>query len=95
MTITIRTQVSNDVRTGQCRAGDPLPWSAWVCVEHDDGRRTNHRGRWVASWPEAMQAAYKLRSDLDRELMDEIHAERTTRRKTKEAEDVHTMEATA
>lgn len=41
------------------------------------------------SWPEAMQLAYKLRADIERELMDEVHASRASRR------DVHTVEATA
>lgn len=42
-----------------------------------------------------MQAAQVRRAELDRALMDEIHAERTTSRKTKEAEDINAMEATA
>lgn len=36
------------------------------------------------SWPEAMQAAYKMIADLDRELMDEVHASRASRREAKE-----------
>lgn len=35
----------------------------------------------LASHPEAMQAAYKIIADLDRELTDEVHASRATRRK--------------
>lgn len=42
----------------------------WTCCAH--------------SWPEAMQAAYKMLSDLDERLMNEVHASRSTRRAAKE-----------
>lgn len=31
------------------------------------------------TWPEAMQLAQVLRAELDRDLMDEVHAERVAR----------------
>lgn len=58
-----------------------------LCVRHwqvevkdTEGRLTEPRWIFGMSWPEAMQAAYKALSDLDRELMDEVHASRSARR---------------
>ena len=71
------------------------PWAARAVAL--DGKRVLRitLTSYAATWSEAMQAAQVRRAELDRALMDEIHAEPTTRRKTKEAEDIHTMEATA
>lgn len=53
------------------------PWIASVSM---DGQIRWHSLTPAASWPEAMQAAYKMLADLDAELMNEVHASRATRR---------------
>lgn len=61
----------------------PRPWiaAATALDVFDTGHQSRSRAAYAPSWPEAMQAAYKLLADLDRELMDEIHASRSSRRK--------------
>lgn len=43
----------------------------------------------AGSHPEAMQAAYKLIADAERELMDEVHTSRASRRETAPVEVQH------
>lgn len=59
-----------------------LPWTALVVVTFSASTGSTSRtlSMYAHSHPEAMQAAYKALSDLDRELMDEVHASRSARR---------------
>lgn len=80
MTTTIRARVKR-------WAAEPAP-DAWTVVAWSRGTdeatgspiNGNHKFADAPSWPEAMQAAYKLLADLDLELMDEVHASRASRR---------------
>lgn len=47
------------------------------------------------SHPEALQAAHLMLRDLDRLLLDQVHAERTARRVPRITPDPYTMEPTA
>lgn len=74
MTITIRASV---------RQGSGGAWFAHArAFDRSDGYRiiAGRSSDMCYSHPEAMQAAYKLMADLDRELMDEVHASRASRR---------------
>lgn len=76
MTITIRAKVT-------CTKNMPEMSGSYVAcaaVSDSAGRTTRAVIETAESWPEAMQAAYKLMADLDRELMDEVHASRASRR---------------
>lgn len=64
--------------SAECRS---TMWTASVQVTGGPHRR--YRSQWCASWPEAMQAAYKLLADLDAELMNEVHASRSSRHAAK------------
>lgn len=59
-------------------------WDVWCAKAYaNDGTLKTPptaRSAIADSWPEAMQAAYKLRADLDAELMTEVHANRAARR---------------
>jgi len=72
---------------------------AWVIEVDDPGNQPMPATRQMfeQSWPEAMLRAYALLRDLDRHLMDKVHASRATRRQPKHAPgyDPHTIEATA
>lgn len=64
----------------------------WIDID-DPTRNTDEEealgGTWTGfahSWPEAMQLAYKMMHDLDRLLMDEVHASRASRRAQRCAE---------
>lgn len=91
MTITIKGQVIRLRPVPPWRV--TTPWAARAVVLNDRDFLRHSPTVYAASWPEAMQAAQLARADLDRELMDEIHAERTDRRKP--TPDIHTMEPTA
>lgn len=88
----------------------PQPWIA-SAMAVDTGRVLQVQTLRAHSWPEAMQLAYKLRAEVDTELMNEVHASRARRRTAAvecphgrllichdcqdEANNTHTMEATA
>lgn len=57
---------------------DAEPWCASVYASGTGGSRS--RSKWCPSWAEAMQAAQKIRRDLDTELMNEVHESRARRR---------------
>lgn len=73
---------------------------AWQ-IEIDDPRADYAPGAtwssWAGSHPEAMQAAYKMLSDLDAALMGEVNASRVSRRAQREAQlaELHPMELRA
>lgn len=64
------------------------PMACWIAVAYitEDGElfvfknRLAQRHRYTYSWHEAMLWAYRLRADLERDLMDEIHESRSSRR---------------
>lgn len=70
-------QISTSVK--RCKlagcAQQPAHWRVKVTL---DGSEFAATIEW--SWPEAMQAAYKARADLDTRLMDEVHESRAARR---------------
>lgn len=80
MTITIRATVRRNLNT---RATPDRKWFALAWVEGDDSAldaRTRSRIQYAHSHPEALQAAQVLRAEVERELMDEVHASRASRR---------------
>lgn len=60
------------------------PWVADVWAT-SDGQLTHSNSVFAPSWPEAMQAAYKLRADIDAELMNAVHENRASRRQETKA----------
>lgn len=58
----------------------------WIDIDDPTLNTTEEEtlgGTWTGfahSWPEAMQLAYKMMHDLDRLLMDAVHASRASRR---------------
>lgn len=97
MTIKIEARVH---RLRDWFARVPEPWLVDVQVT---GRHDLDQYVESPSWPEAMQAAYKLISDIDHKLMNEVHTSRASRRAADPlaqsgivlVADVHTMEPTA
>ncbi len=88
MTTTIRARVRRRFEVhplGHDRFAEP-----WLAILFINDLPHFTRKASAGSHPEAMQAAYKLIADAERELMDEVHASRASRR-----HDVHTVEATA
>ncbi|MFT4232274.1 MAG: hypothetical protein QM606_05800 [Leucobacter sp.] len=92
MTTTIRAAVFRVPRFPWNDTDTPS-WRAMVYLDRTEGDERARLER-AASWPEAMQAAQKLRADLDAELMAEVHESRAQRREAR-TEDPYTMEATA
>lgn len=79
MTARIRAHVAREPDLAP-RPG--LPWAALAWVEDPDepDRASFNRMAWLPSWPEAMQEAQVMRSELDELLMNEVHASRARRR---------------
>lgn len=78
MTTTIRGNVRQDRNTGRWYAhAYSLPF---VYVPAVGEVPEWHELESAASWPEAMQAAYKLLADLDAALVNDVYASRATRR---------------
>lgn len=75
MSTTIQAVVRKDPETGT--------WIASAFVLDGTLIRRVLR-KFQPSHPEALQWAYKLRNDLDLELMDEVHASRASRRAANE-----------
>lgn len=68
-----------------------LPWLTVAWIHDTDlltGKPINIRHRFAdaPTWHDAMQAAQQLRADLERELMDEVHASRASRRTERAAQ---------
>lgn len=80
--IALRAHVYRDRRT-----------AFWV-IDVDDPQGDSTWTAFELSWAEAMQRAYTILHQLDRLLMDQVHASRAARRIGRTA-DPHTMEATA
>ena len=65
--------------------GQPDAWLALAWITDTDAETSlpinrRHRFADAPTWHDAMQAAQALRAELDRELMDEVHASRASRR---------------
>lgn len=58
-------------------------WIATAIVLEDGAGITRAKRTFSESHPEAVQWAIKLRDDLDRELVDEVHASRASRRENR------------
>lgn len=74
MSVELRTRV---------RRTSPGRWLAYAALAEETAQTYSliaSATRIAESHPEALQAAYKLRADLERELMDEVHASRASRR---------------
>lgn len=81
MTIEIRAKVQRHPKVGGTPQGEP--WLALVYTldpepapDHVDTYETT----WCGSLPEAIQAVQVMRARLERQLMDEVHASRASRR---------------
>ncbi|KKI19658.1 MULTISPECIES: hypothetical protein [unclassified Leucobacter] len=88
MTATIRALVR---RNGNPRALARLHsqrWYAlaWIEDPEEPDRTSLTRIAYGASWPEAMQQAQVLRTELHDRLMDEVHASRASRRTERTAQ---------
>ncbi|WP_024357811.1 hypothetical protein [Leucobacter chironomi] len=55
-------------------------FSPWIARAYINGVPQYRRTATAESHPEAVQAAYKLLADLDRDLMAEVHESRASRR---------------
>lgn len=78
MSIEIRAKVARYPRVG----GSPktAPWQSIVYVIEDGSIRPATIGvAWSGSLPEAIQAVYLMRAEIERQLMDEVHASRASR----------------
>lgn len=74
---TIRAKVRRLPARGFNDLTGPVPWLAVAYVEGD---RTRFRSAWYPTATAAIDAALKFRADLDAELMEEVHASRSSRR---------------
>ena len=80
MTITVRAKVR--------KIREHNVWSVTVYAEHgyldpypgEVVTQFNHRYAMTMTWGEAVKTALQLRSGLELQLMDEVHASRTARR---------------
>lgn len=73
MTITVKATVWEDSGFWVSAAWAEEPDGDLVAVSH-------MKSHYFTEWADAMASSQMLRAAVERELMDEIHAERTTRR---------------
>lgn len=82
MSVEIRAKVQRHPKVGGTPLGEP--WLALVYTLDPEPTEENyhdtHEVTWCGSLPEAIQAAYLMRNNLERQLMDEVHASRASRR---------------
>lgn len=80
MSIEIRANVRRLPRVGGTPKGEP--WFAVVYTVSDATETAPdcYETTWSASLPEAIQAVYLMRANIERQLMDEVHASRASRR---------------
>lgn len=83
-------RIPTHARDPRLRLTQGNPWVAYGYVEGD---RSRFRCDWYPTVTEAITAAIQIRTELDAELMDEVHASRASRRQA--TRDIHTLEATA
>ncbi len=82
MTIEIRAKVQRHPKIGGTPLGEP--WLALVYTLDPEPTEENYHDTyeitWCGSLPEAIQAVALMRTNIERALMDEVHASRASRR---------------
>ncbi|GAA2841771.1 hypothetical protein GCM10010471_25510 [Leucobacter komagatae] len=80
VSIEIRANVRRLPRVGGTPKGEP--WFAVVYTVSDSTETGPdcYETTWSGSLPEAIQAVYLMRANIERQLMDEVHASRASRR---------------
>lgn len=82
MTLEIRAKVQRHPKVGGTPNGEP--WLALVYTIDPDPAEECYSDTYDATWcgslPEALQAVLLMRRNLERQLMDEVHASRASRR---------------
>lgn len=82
MTIEIRAKVQRHPKIGGTPLGEP--WLALVYTLDPEPTEENYHDTYETTWcgslPEAIQAVTLMRKNIERALMDEVHASRAARR---------------